>query len=87
MKKSAQIDTERSALPPAGGNVNLRIARVLNERAEISKAASVQLHEPRPSEDALRMARLAAAVDGAQKVDDPLPLAVLLRGSGYGYLR
>ncbi|MDB4998398.1 MAG: hypothetical protein JWM74_5830 [Myxococcaceae bacterium] len=62
-------------------------AKVLFERAELLKAASSQLHEPRLNEDALRMSRLAAAVDGDNKVTDALPLAVLLRGSGYGYLR
>ena len=62
-------------------------AKVLFERAELLKAASTQLHEARLNEDALRMSRLAAAVDGDNKVTDALPLAVLLRGSGYGYLR
>jgi hypothetical protein len=51
------------------------------------RAASVQLGEARLSEDALRMTRLADAVEGAMQVSDPVPLAVLLRGSGYGYLR
>ncbi len=62
-------------------------AAALFERAELLKAAATQLHEPRLNEDALRMSRLAAAVDGDKKVNDALPLAVLLRGSGYGYLR
>jgi Ca-activated chloride channel family protein len=62
-------------------------ARTLNERADLLKAASTQLGDARLNEDAHRMARLAAAIDGDGKVADPLPLAVLLRGSGYGYLR
>jgi Ca-activated chloride channel family protein len=62
-------------------------ALLLSERADLLKAASSRLNEPRLNEDALRMARLAAAVEGGTQVRDPLPLAVLLRGSGYGYLR
>jgi hypothetical protein len=30
--------------------------------------------------------RLADAVGGEHRVSDPLPLVVMLRGSGYGYL-
>jgi Ca-activated chloride channel family protein len=62
-------------------------ARVLNERVDLLKAASEKLNAPLLKEDAGRLARLAAAVDGDGRVEDPLPLAVLLRGSGYGYLR
>lgn len=62
-------------------------AQVLRERAELLKRASSALEEPRLGEEGLRLARLAAATNGDQKVTDPLPLAVMLRGSGYGYLR
>jgi Ca-activated chloride channel homolog len=88
---TAQAFAAGDAVLEAAGRVDAGdrsgAARVLNERAELLKTASTQLGEPRLKEDALRMARLAAAVDGDGKVSDPLPLAVLLRGSGYGYLR
>jgi Ca-activated chloride channel family protein len=59
-------------------------AQVLAERAELLKRSSTMFNEPLFSEDAARLARLSGAVNS---VNDPLPLAVLLRGSGYGYLR
>lgn len=62
-------------------------ARLLNERAELLKAASKSLAEPKLDEDAARLMRLAMATSGPSQVSDPLPLAVMLRGSGYGYLR
>jgi Mg-chelatase subunit ChlD len=62
-------------------------ARMLTERADLLKRAATTLTEPRLADDALRLARLSEAVSGAQMVQDPLPLAVMLRGSGYGYLR
>lgn len=62
-------------------------SRLLAERAELLRAASTRLSEPALAEDATRFARLAEAVDGAAKVNDAVPLAVLLRGSAYGYLR
>lgn len=62
-------------------------ARLLNERAELLKAASKSLSEPKLDEDAGRLMRLALATSGPAQVSDPLPLAVMLRGSGYGYLR
>jgi Ca-activated chloride channel family protein len=62
-------------------------AQVLAERAELLKRAASMLEEPRLGEEAQRLARLSLAVNGAQKIGDPLPLAVMLRGSGYGYLR
>jgi hypothetical protein len=52
--------------------------------AELLKRSSAMFAEPLFSEDAVRLARLSGAVTN---VNDPLPLAVLLRGSGYGYLR
>jgi Ca-activated chloride channel family protein len=59
-------------------------SRLLGERAELLKRAAHDLAEPRFKEDGQRMARLASAVTG---VSDPLALAVLLRGSGSGYLQ
>jgi Ca-activated chloride channel homolog len=62
-------------------------ARLLQERAELLKATSAKLGEPRLGEEAQRLVRLAQATSGQGQISDPLPLAVLLRGSGYGYLR
>ncbi|HEX3770593.1 MAG TPA: VWA domain-containing protein [Polyangiaceae bacterium] len=59
---------------------------VLNERAAVMRMAATVLAEPRLIEDAGRLDRLADAVGGAQQVADALPLVVMLRGSGYGYL-
>ncbi|HQY61806.1 MAG: VWA domain-containing protein [Myxococcales bacterium] len=65
----------------------LAATRLLQERAELLKRAAVTLSEPRLGEDAIRLARLSRAVGGEGQVKDPLPLAMLLRGSAYGYLR
>ena len=59
-------------------------SRLLAERAELLQRAARDLAEPRFKEDGQRVARLASAVAG---VSDPLALAVLLRGSGSGYLQ
>jgi Ca-activated chloride channel family protein len=59
-------------------------SRLLGERAELLQRAARDLAEPRFNEDGQRVARLASAVAG---VSDPLALAVLLRGSGSGYLQ
>ena len=59
-------------------------SRLLAERAELLQRAARDLAEPRFKEDGQRVARLASAVSG---VSDPLALAVLLRGSGTGYLQ
>lgn len=61
--------------------------RLLQERAELLKRAAVALGEARLGEDAIRLARLSRAVGGDGQVKDALPLAVLLRGSAYGYLK
>jgi hypothetical protein len=60
--------------------------RMLEERADVLKQAADSLHEPRLAEDGARLTRLAEAVGGTGSVGDPLPLVVMLRGSGYGYL-
>lgn len=62
-------------------------AKLLDERAELLRRASEALSEPTFGEEASRLARLAGAIDGASRIQDPMPLAILLRGSGYGYLR
>jgi Ca-activated chloride channel family protein len=59
-------------------------ARILRERGTLLARAAKDLGEPRFNEDGMRLGRLATAVDG---VADPLALAVLLRGSGSGYLQ
>jgi Ca-activated chloride channel family protein len=59
-------------------------SRLLGERAALLERAARELAEPRFKEDGQRVARLASAVGG---VSDPLALAVLLRGSGSGYLQ
>lgn len=62
-------------------------AKLLDERAEILRKAGDLLREPMLAEEATRLARLAGTIDGAARMQDALPLAILLRGSGYGYLR
>jgi Ca-activated chloride channel family protein len=59
---------------------------VLGERAAVMRMAAATLGEPRLTEDSGRLDRLADAVGGARPVADALPLVVMLRGSGYGYL-
>jgi Ca-activated chloride channel family protein len=59
---------------------------LLEERAVVMRAAAGALAEPRLVEDAARLDRLADAVGGARPLADALPLVVMLRGSGYGYL-
>ena len=60
--------------------------QVLDERAAVLRSAAALLGEPRFVEDAGRLERLADAVGGTQAIADALPLVVMLRGSGYGYL-
>jgi Ca-activated chloride channel family protein len=89
---------ERMALAFAAGETILRAAervdagdrdgarRMLDERADVLRQAADRLSEPRLAEDGARLARLAQAVGGFGSIGDPLPLVVMLRGSGYGYL-
>jgi Ca-activated chloride channel family protein len=60
--------------------------QLLDERAEVLRRAAEALGDARLAEDAGRVARLASAVGGDGSIRDPLPLVVMLRGSGYGYL-
>jgi Ca-activated chloride channel family protein len=62
-------------------------ARVLEDRAKLLEEAAQRLGSPSLGDDAVRLARLARAVSGAEQIADPVPLAVMLRGSAYGYLR
>ena len=63
-----------------------RARQELEERAAVLARASEALKEPMLAEDGARLVRLANAVGGDQSIHDPLPLVVMLRGSGYGYL-
>ncbi|MBK6692322.1 MAG: VWA domain-containing protein [Myxococcales bacterium] len=60
---------------------------ILRERAELLKRAQSSLNEPRLADDAMRLAKLASITAGETNSVEPVPLAILLRGSGYGYLR
>lgn len=60
---------------------------VLRERAAVLRKAKDVLGAPELGDDANRLDRLSDAVFGPTQVEDPLVLAVLLRGSGSGYLR
>jgi Ca-activated chloride channel family protein len=89
---------ERMALAFAAGETILDAAervdhgdragavRGLEERAAVLKQASETLHEPMLAEDGARLVRLSGAVGGTEALSDPLPLVVMLRGTGYGYL-
>jgi len=58
----------------------------LEERATVLAKASDSLKEPMLADDGARLVRLANAVGGEGSIHDPLPLVVMLRGTGYGYL-
>ena len=58
---------------------------LLAERAAVLRCAETTLQEARFGEDAARLDRLGDAVGGRQPMAE-LPLVVMLRGSGYGYL-
>ncbi len=63
-----------------------RASTMLRERADLLTLASKSLAEPRLQEEAARVSKLASIVGGETGID-PVPLAILLRGSAYGYLR
>jgi Ca-activated chloride channel family protein len=63
-----------------------RASAMLRERGELLRRAAKSLAEPRLAEDATRVIKLASIVSGETTID-PVPLAILLRGSAYGYLR
>ncbi len=58
---------------------------LLIERAAVLRLASSNFGESRFVEDAVRLERLGDAVGGTKPMAE-LPLVVMLRGSGYGYL-
>jgi len=58
---------------------------LLDERAAVLRCAATTLAEPRFVEDAVRLERLGQVV-GSERAMAELPLVVMLRGSGYGYL-
>lgn len=60
---------------------------LLVERAALLRKAKETFGDNKLAEDAVRVEKLADAVLGPAQVTDPLVLAVLLRGSGSGYLR
>jgi uncharacterized protein YegL len=62
-------------------------SKLLEERSDLLRQAGARLAAPSLADDAARLARLARAVSGADQLADPVPLAVMLRGSAYAYLR
>ncbi len=60
--------------------------RLLDERVELLRQAAARLDEPMLAEDGARLARLGAALGTEGGIPDALPLVVMLRGTGYGYL-
>jgi Ca-activated chloride channel family protein len=62
-------------------------AAMLRERAKLLRAAKQTYGDASFGDDAARIDRLADAVVGEAEVQDPMVLAVLLRGSSSGYLR
>jgi Ca-activated chloride channel family protein len=95
---TANHDVERMEQAFAAGETILEAAedvdhadrqgarKLLDERASVLRSAAALLGEPRFNEDAGRLQRLSDAVGGSQAIADALPLVVMLRGSGYGYL-
>lgn len=79
-------DTILRASELAGGGDRAQAAALLRERADLLMRASASLEESRLGEDARRLAQLASIVSGETTLE-PTPLAILLRGSAYGYLR
>ena len=62
-------------------------ARLLEERIALLRQAAGTMAEPTLLPHAQRLARLVHAVQGDKPIQDLLPLAVLLRGAGHGYLQ
>jgi len=60
---------------------------LLTERATLLRKAKDTTGDVKLAEDATRLDKLGDAVFGPAQVSDPMVLAVLLRGSGSGYLR
>lgn len=62
-------------------------AALLTEQQKSLDAAALRLAVPALHEDAVRLGRLAGIVANPSGTTKPMALAVLLRGSGYGYLQ
>jgi Mg-chelatase subunit ChlD len=88
MLRTVQAFAAGDAIVAAAGRVDAGdregAAGLLRERGVLLGQAAKRLSEPRFQEDGQRLARLAGAVSN---VSDPLALAILLRGSGSGYLQ
>ena len=86
--RTVQAFSAGDAILAAAGRVDAGdragASQLLDERAALLQRAARDLAEPRFQEDGQRVSRLASAVSG---VPDPLALALLLRGSGSGYLQ
>jgi len=74
-----------AALVDAGDRAGA--AKLLDERAGLLRVAAKTLSESKLEDDAARLTRLSGAVVGGAAVSENLALAVMLRGSAYGYLR
>ncbi|MFH0902610.1 MAG: hypothetical protein V2A73_18425, partial [Pseudomonadota bacterium] len=98
---SANLDIARTVQAYSAGEAILAAARllvdgqrpaavsVLRERANLLEKARDRLHDALLGKDAMRLFRLADIAGGKAEEDagDPLAVALLLRGAGYGYLQ
>jgi Ca-activated chloride channel family protein len=95
--QTINVDVERAEQAFGAGEAILQAAervdagdrpgayRILDERSAVMMLAASTLHEQRFIEDGARIMRLANAIVGDRALPE-LPLVVMLRGSGYGYL-
>lgn len=83
---SAGNDLLRAAELAQSGQASLA-ASLLSEQQRSLESAAARLGVPTLKEDAARLGRLAAIVGDRAAASKPMALAVLLRGSGYGYLQ
>jgi Ca-activated chloride channel family protein len=95
--QTINLDVERAEQAFGAGEAILQAAervdagdrpgayRLLDERCAVMTLAASTLHEQRFIEDGARIMRLANAIVGDRALPE-LPLVVMLRGSGYGYL-
>lgn len=83
---AAGDDLLRAAELAQSGQATLAAA-LLAEQQKSLDAAAVRLAVPGLHEDAGRLGRLAKIVSDPAGTAKPMALAVLLRGSGYGYLQ
>lgn len=83
---SAGNDLLRAAELAQSGQSTLA-ASLLTEQQKSLDGAATRLGVPTLKEDAARLGRLAGIVADPSGSNKPMALAVLLRGSGYGYLQ